>query len=267
MNAISRTFRRVVGLPTGTGRQSRSTSSPARRKRFQLSVEALDQRVMPSLSPINPTAGSGLDGVVEVQATYPDGQTVAGTGAMIDGFHVLTAGHILYSAKDGGYASSVQVIAADSSNYEPFGVAFGTDERVDPSWISYNKANPGATSPTVQDIGLLTLNRSIGNLTGEFVIWYNNSNAWFKGETFQTAGYPTLPGLTAPRCIAGPGRRQARSRPTASASHRPACPHRQGRAAALSGKPLPRERMCSMASLRARVDSRRQAKCMPIASR
>lgn len=83
---------------------------------------------------------------------------------------------------------------------------FGTYERVDPSWIPFNQSNPGATSPNVADIGLITLNRSIGNLTGEFAIGYNNNNASFTGETFQTAGYPSLPVLKGPEMFTGSGK-------------------------------------------------------------
>jgi V8-like Glu-specific endopeptidase len=161
---------------------------------------------LPSVSPVYPTAGSPLQAVVELQVTYPDHQTAVGSGAMIDSSHVLTAAHILYSAKDGGYATSIEVIPAVNGNDAPFGVAFGTMERVDPSWLSFNQSNPGATSPSVEDIGLVTLNRAIGDSTGWFGIGYNNNNASFSGAMFQTAGYPAIPGQTGPQMFAGSGK-------------------------------------------------------------
>jgi V8-like Glu-specific endopeptidase len=152
-----------------------------------------------SASPIAPTplvnappnaVGSALMGVVDLKVTYPDSQTAMGTGALIDSSHVLTAAHLLYSAKDGGYATSIEAIPAANGLGHSVGVAYGTYERVDPSWLSFNPSHPGATSPTVEDIGLVTLNRPIGNSTGWFGLGYSNKKAFFTGATFDTAGYP-----------------------------------------------------------------------------
>jgi hypothetical protein len=163
---------------TSTRSRARSVA-PTRR----LDLEALEERSLMSASPIAPTAvvnaptiaaTSALMGVVELEVTYPDHQTAVGTGAMIDCSHVLTAAHLLYSAKDGGYATSIEAIPAADGLGHPVGVAYGTYERVDPSWLSYNPSHPGATSPTVEDIGLVTLNQPIGNSTGWFNLGQNN---------------------------------------------------------------------------------------------
>jgi hypothetical protein len=48
-------------------------------------------------SPADPQAGSPLQGVAKVFVTYPDGKEAVGSGALVDSYHVVTAGHILYS--------------------------------------------------------------------------------------------------------------------------------------------------------------------------
>jgi V8-like Glu-specific endopeptidase len=179
-----------------------STRRPGRSagRSFRPNLETLEDRSLPSNSPVLPTAnfnaGTPNAAVAELCVTYPDGQSAVGSGAMIDSYHVLTAGDLLYNAKDGGYATSIEAIPDASNGVDPFGIAFGTYERVDPSWISYSQSNSGTTSPSVADIGLVTLNRAIGNQSGSFALGYNNNNAFFAGTIFQTAGYPAGSGLS-----------------------------------------------------------------------
>jgi V8-like Glu-specific endopeptidase len=135
-------------------------------------------------------AGYPYSAVAELQVTFPDHKSYVGSGAMIDSFHVLTAAHMLYSASDGGWATSIKVTPDMYYNNAPRGVAWGTYERVDPSWIPWSQGHPGQTSPSVEDIGLVTLNSKIGNYTGWFGFGYNNNNNSFTNQYFETAGYP-----------------------------------------------------------------------------
>jgi V8-like Glu-specific endopeptidase len=157
-------------------------------------LEQLDERVVPSLTPVSPNAGYPFTAVVEVQVTFPDHLSYVGSGAMIDSYHVLTAGHMLYSTKDGGFATSIRVNPDMYGSRDPFGSAYGTYERVDPSWVSFNRVHPGKTdiptSPSVEDMGLITLNTTIGNRTGWFGLNYDNNNGDFRNAYMQTAGYP-----------------------------------------------------------------------------
>jgi V8-like Glu-specific endopeptidase len=172
-------------------------------------VEFLDRREVLSASPLNPVSGLAASAVVNLKVTFPDHQTVLGTGAMIDSYHVLTAAHMLYSAADGGYATSIVAAPGANGASTPFGVAYGTKERVDPSWLSFSQAHPGSTSPSVEDLGLITLDRTIGNSTGWFTIGYNNNNSFFKNATFQTAGYPSLAGVNAAKAVMISGKSQS----------------------------------------------------------
>src|SRR5206468_2957499 len=97
------------------------------------------------------------------------------------------------------------VVPAAGGGMAPFGVAFGTSERVDPSWVRFSASHPGETSPKVADVGLVTLNRAVGNATGWFQIGFGRNNAFYRGAAFQTAGYPAAPSQSGPQLYAGSG--------------------------------------------------------------
>jgi V8-like Glu-specific endopeptidase len=197
-------FRRVRSLVDWFDRKRRP-SPPRRRpdagRPLKLSVEQLDQRVLPALTAAGSAAGS-LRGIVELQVTYRDGQVAVGTGVMIDSKHVLTAAHLLYSAQDGGYATSVEAIPAADAVAASFGIATGTYERVDSSWIRFDRSNPGMTSPQVEDVGLVTLNRPLGAGTGWFTVGGGEAAV---GGTYQTAGYLAVKGFNGPRLFTESG--------------------------------------------------------------
>jgi V8-like Glu-specific endopeptidase len=164
-------------------------------KTAQLFLEALEERQVPSLTPVAPTAVYPYTAIVEIQVTFKDGKSFVGSGAMVDRFHVLTAGHVLYDAADGGWASSVKVVPELNGSHEPFGYALGTHWTVFDGWIKYNQAHPGMTAPGDFDMGLITLDRTIGDRTGWFLFGYNNNNAAFaSGTIMNTAGYPASHG-------------------------------------------------------------------------
>ncbi len=51
---------------------------------------------------IHDTTMYPFSAVCKIFARFPNGKIVKGSGAMIDGFHVLTAGHCLYISDFGG---------------------------------------------------------------------------------------------------------------------------------------------------------------------
>ncbi len=134
--------------------------------------------------------------VVHVVATFADGVQGWGSGSMIDPTHVLTAGHCLYSARHGGFATQVRVYANQIGNQTPFGVAYATHERTFGSFIADERATPGRHAPGDGDIGLLTLDRALGNRTGWFGWGYNNNDNFFRGLLMNTRGYPADHGFS-----------------------------------------------------------------------
>lgn len=166
-----------------------------KRDSFRPCLEGLEERMVPSLTPIAANAGYPYTSIVEIQATFPDGKTFVGSGAMVDSFHVLSAGHMVYDAGHGGWATKVTAIPELNGTSQPFGSAQMTYERTYNGWVTYSKAHPGSTAPGDYDISLITLNKTIGNSTGWMSFGYNNNNATFaSGNIFNTAGYPAAGG-------------------------------------------------------------------------
>src|SRR5262249_44172674 len=93
----------------------RRTRKPAR-----MNLEVLESRELLPLSPVSTTAPFPYSAIVKLYITYPDNKGFVGSGAIIDNFHVLTAGHNTYSAADGGFAKSIHVIPEMNGTYEPY---------------------------------------------------------------------------------------------------------------------------------------------------
>ncbi len=205
MSRLMTSVGKVFQLASRKSRSHRAAASVAR-PCFRPAVKQLDQRLLLSATSVTPTLGSPLARVVELQVTYPDGRTAVGSGAMIDRSHVLTAAHVLYSATDGGYATSVTAMPGEQQGSAPFGVAYGIKERVDPSWIHYSASHAGGTSPAVADVGLVTLNWAIGDTTGWFPVSYATDPSFFKGRSFETAGYARVPEMNGEQMVESSGK-------------------------------------------------------------
>jgi V8-like Glu-specific endopeptidase len=183
------------------GRRPRAGSGTRARRKAALCLEVLDRRLTPSLAAVSSTAFP-FSAVVSVEATFPHGGPgngpayVHGSGAVIDRFHVLTAGHMIYDASYGGFATSVVVTPAENGNYAPFGTARMVWERVYNGWEAYSSQHPGQTGQGAADIGLITLDTAIGDRTGWFGMYYYNTNdpgqlnGIYGNLSLNTAGYP-----------------------------------------------------------------------------
>jgi V8-like Glu-specific endopeptidase len=184
--AKSRSYPILSGKPTRRN---------VRRPSFRPILEGLEAREVFSLTPVPSHAGFPYTAIVEIQETFPDNKSFVGSGVMVDSFHVLTAGHVVYSYADGGFATSVTVTPELNGNSAPFGSAFMTYERTYTTFVNFSKAHPDQTAPGDMDIGLLTLNRNIGNSTGWMSFGYDNNNSDFSaGTILNTAGYPAAGG-------------------------------------------------------------------------
>jgi V8-like Glu-specific endopeptidase len=183
IDRLTKVFKRPVAAPRRPG------------ECIRLGMEVLEGRDACSLSPISPTAGYPFTSIVELQATFPDHRTFVGSGVMIDRFHVLTAGHVVYDYAEGGFASQIRVTPKLSGNTAPFGVAYMTFERTYTPFMNYSRAHPGSTASGDYDIALITLDRTIGDRTGWMGFSYDNHNADFApGAILNTAGYPAMGG-------------------------------------------------------------------------
>ena len=126
---------------------------------------------------------------VKLEMTFPNGAQYIGSGIMQSSFHVLTAGHCIYSASDGGWATSIRVSpaqddvdAASGDNGRWYGTANATNLRSYTGWTS--------TATPDWDWGLITLDRTVGNNTGWAGAQWTSSNSVFNGMPIETRGYP-----------------------------------------------------------------------------
>ena len=111
-----------------------------------------------------------------------DGFYYIGSGAIIDDFHVLTCGHCVYIHDEGGWAAEIIVVPGKDGDYEPYGRANATNLRSYTGWIVGEMIE--------HDWAVITLNRSIGQLTG----WMGRQTEDFSSSVYTgslgTAGYP-----------------------------------------------------------------------------
>jgi V8-like Glu-specific endopeptidase len=113
--------------------------------------------------------------------TYPDKKQYIGSGTMVNRHHVLTAGHVVFSKANGGWATSVQFNAAQNDGTLPFGSAFAT------RLVSFK----GWTDSQLRDYdtGMLILDRDLGNQTGWMGL-ITTSDGNLNGHEITVAGYP-----------------------------------------------------------------------------
>ncbi len=132
----------------------------------------------------------GPDGVIDTA----DDIIVNGSGAMIDPYHFLTAGHCVYDTRYGGWADKIEVMLGSKGNiiagtnradYEYYSEAKSVHTRSFEGWIQGDQTK----SETFQyDIGLVTLDRNIGNFTGWFNYGYDDNLS--SGTLMNVTGYP-----------------------------------------------------------------------------
>ncbi len=125
--------------------------------------------------------------VVKVITDLNSTHVVVGSGAMIDANHVLTAGHVVYDAYEGGWRENVRVVPGKNGygeTYltEPYGRAYATHMRSTAGWTQFTYMQ--------HDWAVITLDRDIGNETG----WLGVANIPYTHNNYSdrvyTAGYP-----------------------------------------------------------------------------
>ncbi|MEH1811269.1 MAG: trypsin-like serine protease [Nostoc sp.] len=133
----------------------------------------------------------GPDGVIDTA----DDIILNGSGAMISPYHFLTAGHSVYDTRYGGWADKIEVMLGSKGNiiagtnradYEYYGEAKSVYTRSFEGWTQGDQTK----SETFQyDIGLVTLDRNIGNFTGWFNYGYDDNLT--SGTLMNVTGYPS----------------------------------------------------------------------------
>lgn len=113
---------------------------------------------------------------------FPNGKVYIGSGTMVSKHHVLTAGHCVYSKDDGGWATSVQFLAAQNESTLPFGSVNASRLLSVTGWTS--------NGDSAYDMGMLILQSDLGVNTGWFgVITVPNDSELIR-KRVNVTGYP-----------------------------------------------------------------------------
>ncbi len=135
--------------------------------------------------------------IVKLYITTSWGSWV-GSGAIIDDYHILTAGHCAYirDNPDFGWATSIKVVPAwDTSDTpsDPYGHA----------WMTYMRSYTGWTvsGDSDHDWAVITLDRNIGAFTGWMGRMTAGSGNSIYTQTMNVAGYPSDGAWTGNRLI------------------------------------------------------------------
>lgn len=131
-------------------------------------------------SRITATTTYPYSAVCHITITWPDGTSSVGTAWMYWEDVAITAGHCVYSADHGGWATSIQVRPGANGTSSPYGVVYSTTIHTSTKWIE--------DSNWEYDYGVIELSSDIGNSTG----WFGTSwTIWsLKGTDVTITGYP-----------------------------------------------------------------------------
>lgn len=113
----------------------------------------------------------------------PAGQAWTGTGSMIGSKHVLTAGHVLFKADEGGWATTIMVIPGLDGQK----AWFGSENLTWPYFKQRSVTGWTQGGDTDYDYGLITLNT--GFSVGSFGLMYA-SDGLLDSTTAYLIGYP-----------------------------------------------------------------------------
>jgi V8-like Glu-specific endopeptidase len=168
--------------------------------RLHPGLELLEERVVPSLTPVADTSFPPLNGVVSVQVTYNDlpagANTFVASGAFIDATHVLTAGHVLYdpqSHDNNGFPDQVEVYVGRNGGYTSYdGQTYaGTSATVPKGYANAVNQYGEQAAFGCSDLGILTVGSSPAH--ANFGVAGNAAQVDYSTLPLHSAGYPADP--------------------------------------------------------------------------
>ncbi len=165
--------------PAETFRRKRDRTGATPRR----AVFPLDDRKL-----YTPTNGIPNRAVCSLLVRYPTtpGMRVWGaTGCLIGSRHVLTAGHVLFKAAEGGWATSIQVVPGMDGNTW----WFGSESLVWPNFKQRSVKGWTEDQDIDYDYGLITLNTGFPSIKFSFGLLYV-SNSSLDDTTAYILGYP-----------------------------------------------------------------------------
>ena len=152
-----------------------ATATPAPTEEDTRSIIGTDSRTR-----VTNTTTYPYSAICHITISWPDGATSVGTAWMYWENVAITAGHCVYSADHGGWATSIAVRPGANESYSPYGTVYSTTIHTATKWI--DEAN------WEYDYGVIELSSDIGNSTG----WFGTSwTLWtLLGTDITVTGYP-----------------------------------------------------------------------------
>lgn len=141
------------GIATTPGQEPRSNFGGNSNDVNPLYVIGGDSRTK-----INTTASYPWSAQCKLFIRFPDGSNWIGSGTLVQSRFVVTAGHCVWDAGRGGWASQIQVVPGLNGTYQPFGSAYASRLASNSGWTSDKNRD--------HDHAVIKLDRTIGNSTG-----------------------------------------------------------------------------------------------------
>jgi V8-like Glu-specific endopeptidase len=109
---------------------------------------------------ITPTVDYPWRAITKLYMTFPNGKKFICSGVLIAPKYILSAGHCVYDADEGGWATLIEVIPGLDGTYKPYGSTYATTLRSYSGWTQDGNSD--------FDISLITLASPIGSTVGWF---------------------------------------------------------------------------------------------------
>lgn len=121
--------------------------------------------------------------IAKLFITLGNGKRVVGTGWFVSPRTLITAGHCVFSSRNGGWARSVTVVPGMNGRKRPFGSARSATFRSVKAWTQHGRPE--------SDVGAIILPKSapLGQRTGYFG-FAALKNSTLKNLLVNTSGYP-----------------------------------------------------------------------------
>lgn len=125
--------------------------------------------------------------IVCIETVGGDGKAYMGTGVIIAPNTVLTAGHVVYNAAEGGYIKSGVVYQSKANgDYNPDTSMTITAKVANPDWLAKDKPGTKDYPLGADDLAILTLSKNIGLTTG----WMGMTSNLSINQHVSLVGFP-----------------------------------------------------------------------------
>jgi glutamyl endopeptidase len=131
---------------------------------------------------VNATTSFPYRAIAYLRITFPNGGVGSCTGALISSRTIATAGHCVYNASYGGWATSIIAYPGRNGSYAPYGSAYATQIFSVSGWTSSGNRD--------YDYGAIRLSSPLGNTVGWFGFRWHSSDSSFQNISVRTSGYP-----------------------------------------------------------------------------